>query len=116
MEVSLARLLLRLGLAFTLVYAATASLLQPVNWVGFVPSFVRQLGVQESFLLQGFSGLEIVLALWLLWGRKLALPSLAAAGLFLGIALFNLGAMDIVFRDIGLFFAALALAKLSKQP
>ena len=28
-----------------------------------------------------------------------------------GVIVFNLGALDIVFRDVGLFFAALALAR-----
>jgi len=114
MEVSLAGLLLRFGLAFTLLYAAVSSYLVPLNWVGFLPGFVRVLGIEETFLLQSFSGIEIVLAMWLLWGKKLFFPSLAAALLFVGIALFNLGAMDVLFRDIGLFFAALALLLLKE--
>ena len=49
---------------------------------------------------------------------RLILPAFAALALlsalaFGGITFFNLGAMDILFRDLGLFFAALALAKIS---
>ena len=56
---------------------------------------------------------EIILGLWLLWGKKVVYPALLSAFAFGGIALFNLGAMYIVFRDVGLFFAALAIAKLA---
>ena len=47
------------------------------------------------------------------WNSFLA--GLISAATLLGIIVFNLGALDIVFRDIGLFFAALALAFLSRR-
>jgi hypothetical protein len=110
-----ALLLLRVGLAFTLLYAAIGSFLEPVNWVGFFPAFLFRIGIPEELLLSGFSVYEAALALWLLWGRKLVLAGFLAALTFGGVTVFNLGAMDIVFRDLGLFFAALALVKLSKE-
>src|SRR3989338_3396514 len=109
MNVSLARFFLRAGIAFTLLYAAVASFIEPTSWIGFFPQFVKQMGIPDAVLLRGFSAVEVVLALWLLWGKKLFIPSLASAGLLLGVAVFNLGALDIVFRDLGLAAAALAL-------
>jgi len=107
-------LFLRVGIAFTLLYAALGSTLEPVNWIGFFPPFLFDLGIPEELLLGTFSLYEAGLALWLLWGRKVVYAALLSAVTFGGITLFNLGAMDIVFRDVGLFFAALALAKLAK--
>jgi len=42
--------------------------------------------------------------------KKLLWPSLLTAAFLFGVALFNLGALDILFRDVGLAFAALALS------
>ena len=106
-----AELILRLGIAFTLLYAALGSTLEPVNWI----AFLFQFGIPEELLLGAFSLFEAALALWLLWGKKLVYPALLSAFAFGGITLFNLGAMDIVFRDVGLFFAALALMKLATK-
>ena len=109
-------LLLRVGLAFTLFYAALGSFLEPVNWIGFFPGFLFRLGISEGLVLGVFSLYEVALGLWLLWGKKVVYSALLSALTFLGIVVFNLGAMDIVFRDLGLFFAALSLAKLEKKP
>ena len=109
-----AALLLRVGLGFVLLYAAVGSFVEPLNWIGFFPAFLFRLGIPEELVLGGFSLYEAALGLWLLWGKKVVYPALLSALIFGGITLFNLGAMDIVFRDAGLFFAALALAKLAK--
>lgn len=104
----MASLLLRIGLAFTFLYVAIASFLEPVNWIGFFPF------EPSAFVFQAFSVFELFLALWLLSGVKTFFAALISAVLLAGIVVTNLGAMDIVFRDAGLFFAALALAVLSK--
>ncbi|MCH7828600.1 hypothetical protein IH982_01870 [Patescibacteria group bacterium] len=109
-----AALLLRVGLGFVLLYAALGSFIEPLNWIGFFPTFLFRIGIPEGLVLGGFSLYEAALGLWLLWGKKVVYSALLSALTFLGIVVLNLGAMDIVFRDAGLFFAALALAKLSK--
>ena len=53
---------------------------------------------------------NIVLALWLLSGKKIFYAAILSSVAIFFITLFNLGAFDIVFRDIGLLFAAIALA------
>lgn len=107
-------LLLRIGLAFGFTYAAIASLVNPQAWVGFFPFWLRSL-VAEPILLYGFSFFEIALSLWLLSGKKVFYAALVSAASLLAITVFNFALMDIVFRDVSLFFAALALAMLARR-
>src|SRR3989344_2990800 len=108
-----AQLLLRVGLAFIFIFAAVSSYLQPLNWIGFFPEFLRSL-IPQSILLSGFSLFELAVGLWLLSGKNMFPAAFLAALSLLGVVLFNLGSLDILFRDIGLFFAALALVFLSR--
>ncbi|MDP2734977.1 MAG: hypothetical protein Q8P12_02090 [bacterium] len=115
LERASAAMLLRVGIAFTLLYAAFASFQDPFSWVGFFPRFLFSFNIPQEVLLAGFSLYEAALGIWLLWGRKVVLASLLSALTFAGITVFNLGAMDIVFRDAGLFFASLALLQLGRE-
>ena len=102
-------LLLRVGLAFSFLYPAFSSFIEPSNWVGFFPMFLRT-AIPEAQLLYLFSGYEIVLGLWLLSGRWLVMSSIFAFATLAGVVLLNSEALDLVFRDVGLAFSALALA------
>lgn len=104
--------LLRLGLAFTFAYAAIASFYAQQNWAGFFPRPLVDL-VPIGILLAVFSIYELALAAWLLSNRKTFYAACLSALTLVGIIVFNFGALDIVFRDAGLFFAAAALAALS---
>ena len=115
---NLPQLFLRLGLAFTLLYAAWSSFQHPLNWIGFLPSWLTSFipfQVKPQDFLMAFSVFQVGLALLLLLGKYLVPVSLVVSALLLSIIWFNLGAMDILFRDIGLFFAALALALLARK-
>lgn len=105
-------LLLRLGLAFVFIYAGVGTLIAPDSWVGYFPSFLKKM-VGESLLLKAHGTLDILIGLWLLSGVQLFYSSLASALLLAGIVIFNFGVMDVVFRDIGLALASLALTFLS---
>ncbi|MBI2635582.1 MAG: hypothetical protein HYW79_03530 [Parcubacteria group bacterium] len=107
------KLLLRLGLAFVFFYVAIFSFLNPNDWIGFFPLFLRDI-IAENSLLLFFSIYELALGFWLISGKYSFLSGLVSAATLLGIIVFNLGAFDIVFRDVGLFFAALALMLLSR--
>ncbi|MDP2641405.1 MAG: hypothetical protein Q8P39_02590, partial [Candidatus Yanofskybacteria bacterium] len=80
---------------------------------GYLPAEASRFGSPEAMLFL-FSLFQIALALWLFSGRGLRAASLLSAVALLAIILPNLGVMDLIFRDIGLFFAALALFSLSK--
>ncbi len=101
-------LLLRIGVAFVFLYAAIASFIEPYAWIGYLPAFMQGL-IPATFLLPIFSATEIILALWLLWGKGLFYSATIAALMLAAIVIFNFGALDIVFRDVAIFFSAVAL-------
>lgn len=107
---------LRWGLAFTFFYAAIASLLNPENWMGYLPAFVAYI-IPPRIALTMFSFYEIALATLLFAGRKIKWAALFSAVTLAIITLFNLkgGVFDITFRDVGLVFMALALWELVKK-
>ena len=103
---------LRIGIAIPFLYAAIASFINPTSWVGFFPQWLRSI-FPENMLLMGFSVYEISLSLWLLSAKKLKYSAALAALTFFAITITNLGDLDIVFRDIGLLFAAVSLVVLA---
>lgn len=102
-------LLLRIGIAVVFLYAAVAATLQPFNWIGYIPPVLRAI-FPADLLLMGFSGFQVLLALWVLSGWKTLYAASLAAITFVAILVVNIGQIDIVFRDIAIFFAAVALA------
>ncbi|HLD80305.1 MAG TPA: hypothetical protein VJA18_07130 [Candidatus Nanoarchaeia archaeon] len=110
----LASFILRVGLAVPFLYAAVAATLQPEAWIGFMPQFLQN--IFPAYLLLGaHSSLNIILGLWLLSGWKTTYAAALSALTLLTITLTNLGALDIIFRDIGLFLAAVSLALLHSK-
>jgi uncharacterized membrane protein YphA (DoxX/SURF4 family) len=105
---------LRGGIAFTLLYAAVDSFMNPDAWVGFFPPFMLAI-VPGEILLPIFSVYEIILGLWLLSGWKSFYAALLAAGTMVGIIVATPSQFIITFRDVAIFGAAVALAALSKE-
>lgn len=103
------QILLRISIASVFLYAALAATLQPQNWLFYIPQFAKNM-VPAPLLLGGFSLYQVVLSLWLLSGKKTLYAALLASLTLIGIIAVNLSVMDIVFRDLAIFFAALALA------
>jgi len=106
---NLTPLLLRAGLAIMFLYAAVSSFLDPREWIGFLPSVLTNI-VQPELLLKVFSVYELFLATWLLSGVYVRYGALLCAATLAGIVVSNFSLFAISFRDIGLLFAALALA------
>ena len=104
-------LLLRIGLAIVFGYAGIAAFFDPTSWIGYFPVFIRQM-IPAHLLLPIFSTGELVLALWLLSGRAGFFAGLVSAALTLGIIASNAALFDIIFRDVAIFFASIALAYL----
>lgn len=105
---------LRIGLAVVFFYAGLASLFFPENWVGYIPGFVAD-NISTSTLLVLFSFYELGLGLWLLSNRKTFYAAIISAVTMILIVIFNMTLFDVVFRDIAIFFMALALAFMSKK-
>lgn len=106
--------ILRWELAFVFFYAAIASLIDKTDWIGYLPSFVTAI-ISPGIVLSLFSLYEIILAGLLFAGKKLKTASLLAAITLSAITLFNLGQLEITFRDIGLAMSALALYELVRE-
>lgn len=110
-----AELLLRVALAFSFFYAAVSSFFNPTSWLGFFPSWILALfspALSSLQVLYAFSALEVALGLWLLSGLYLVSAGVLSAVLLVGVVAFNIGAMEIVFRDLSLAIASLALVSL----
>lgn len=107
----LARWLLRIGIAFAFAYAGIASLLNPLEWEGFLPHFLTTL-MPAATLLGLFAAYELVLAAWLLSSKYTRYAALLAAVTLAGITLTNLNGLIVTFRDVSLILMALALATL----
>lgn len=108
----LAKIALRLSLAIAFGYAAIGGFLQPEIWLGYMPPFIATSPYAETVLML-FSGFEVVLTLWLLSGIWIKYAAIVAALMLVGIVGANITDMTIVFRDLALIFAAIALALLS---
>lgn len=105
----MAWLFIRIGAAFCFLYAAVAGFLDPESWIGWFPKFTRDI-LPELTLLKIWGVYEIIIGLWILTGKQIFLPSILASLSLAGLIVFNLGAMDIIFRDVTILTATIALA------
>lgn len=107
---SKALFVLRLAIAFTFVYAGISGFINPSNWIGYFPTWLVLPGISAETLLIVWGIFEILLGAWILFGRKIFIPSVIAALLLFGITALNFIQIEVLFRDIGLGLAALSLA------
>lgn len=108
LRLPLPQLLLRAGISFSFLYPAIAALSDPDSWLGYFPSFIPA----NELMLHTFGALEVALALWILFGKRPYIPSFIAAGILIAIVVLNGNQFDILFRDVSLALAALALGVL----
>ena len=113
----LASPVLRVGVAFAFIYAAIDGFVDPDSWVGWFPKSARDIMREETLLIVwgavelilGIWIFQIILSLWIVSGKKIFWPSLVASLSLAGLILTNLGAMDIIFRDVTILAATIAL-------
>lgn len=104
-----ASFILRLGVTFAFLYPPLSALTDPYAWLGYFPHFLRG-HVPDLVLLHAFGFLEVVIALWILSGRRIFVPATLATLLLLAIVLFDARDFQILFRDLAIAAAALSLA------
>src|SRR3989344_5428817 len=109
MRRDVAHLVLRAGVAFAFLYPPINALWNPESWLGYFPSWAFGY-VPDLVLLHSFGALEIVLALWILSGWRIFWPSLTAFAMLAGIVIVDYYNFEILFRDVSIAAAALALA------
>lgn len=105
---NLPALLLSFGLAFVFLYAGIAALVHPLEWIGYLPSFLGTF-IVLTVAIKIIATYEILLGVWLLSGLYRKIAAALTALTLLGILLANFTDFIVTFRDIGLFFAAVAL-------
>lgn len=103
-----AKVLLKIGLAFTLLYASVSSLTSPKDWIWYIPDWMKLIAPADLLLVL-HSSFELVLGVWLLSGWKGFYAATITALDLLVITLVNIQVFGVVFRDVGLFFSAAAL-------
>ena len=102
-------LLLRIGVAFAFLYPAVKAIFDPLSWLSYFPDFM--LGIlPDIVLLHSFGVLEAVIAIWILSGKNIFIPSVLAALILAAIIVIHSSGMDVVFRDVPILLMAVALA------
>lgn len=104
---------LRFGLAFVFLYAGIDGLINPSDWIGYLPGFLLNLAFSGTILI-AFSIYEIILGLWLISGWRLIYPALLSFVTILGIIFPNISQFSVIFRDVGLLFMTLAFIFISR--
>jgi uncharacterized membrane protein YphA (DoxX/SURF4 family) len=102
-------LILRAGVAFAFLFAGIDSFLEPFSWVDYIPQALSTIA-PAMVLLHVFAAVEILLALWLLWGYKARIPAAIMALMLVVIVGLNFDEFQLLFRDISIAAAALAIA------
>jgi uncharacterized membrane protein YphA (DoxX/SURF4 family) len=102
-------LLLRISIAFTLLYAAISGFIDPNAWIGFLPSFATAIMPAETILII-FGVIEILAGLGLLLMKNPFYPAVLSAILVSGIIVFNIPQLSILFRDVPIVLMSIALA------
>jgi hypothetical protein len=109
MNHSKASLFLRIAISFSFLYVAQATLRDPASWLGYAPTFVQNM-LPENILAILITLAHLTIGLWILSGKKIFWPSVAAALFLFSIVVFNFSQIDILFRDVSLALSAIALA------
>lgn len=105
-----AQWILRIGVAFAFAYPALNAVSNPDSWIGYFPQFLLTSGVPHEVLLHGFGVVEIILAVWILWGWRIEAPAAIATLMLVAIVVLNLTQFEVLFRDLSIAAASAALA------
>ena len=108
LEEQLPAWLLRTGLAFVLIYAATSSFFYPETFARYFPSFMPQSWATE--LLPVFAIFEMVLAVGLTTERYTGTASFLTGLTMIAIIVVNPDAFSVLFRNVAIACGAFALA------
>ena len=107
-KINWAKWLIRIGLAFVYGYAAVEMFVDPINFLRYVPPFMQEIMPIDLFLF-AFGSFEIFFTLWLLSGIKTKYAGILSAFLMLSIILPNIQYFAVLFRNVAIGFASIAL-------
>lgn len=109
MNSNISLFLVRFGVAFAFIYVAFSMRINPDSWIGYYPDFVLN-NIPVNLLLWASTIGHTVIGLWILLSRRICIPASLASLALIGIIASNLGSMDVIFRDVTILCASLALA------
>lgn len=113
-EFKAADILLRVSVAFAFLYPPIDAWFNPYSWIGYFPTFIRGI-VSDTLLLHTFGVVEILLALWILSGKKIVVPLGICVVMLVAIVFFDFRDIEVLFRDLSIAGMALALIFLRKS-
>lgn len=105
---------LRIGIAFVFIYAAVNFTLNPQEGEKFIPNFLTILLTKQTFL-KIFTVYELFLAFWILWGKWPRISASLAALTTFAVTIPNIAYFDVLFRNVAILAAAIALVALPSQ-
>lgn len=105
-------LLLRISIAIAFIYSAILAFLHPFVWITYFPGLLRAV-LPDNGLINLFAIINIVIAGWLIWGKKLFLPSLIASVILAVGILFNLNLLNSFYPFIVVLCGCLSIAVIS---
>lgn len=109
-------LLMRLAVALSFIYPAVSAWFDPYAWIGYFPGFLLDLaGTTPELLLHAWGAFEILLALWIVFGKRVYVPSAIATAALIAVVAANPGQLPILFRDVSIALAATSLALINWQ-
>jgi uncharacterized membrane protein YphA (DoxX/SURF4 family) len=109
--------MLRAAVGFAFLYPPIDAIRESSLWVGYLPPVINNLpGIYPVLFLHVFGIIEIALAVWVFSGWKVRFPAFIMFLILMAIVLVNGAQFPILFRDISIAFAALALAFLPSVP
>lgn len=103
-------IVLRSSVAVAFIYPPIAAFINPEAWLGFIPLWLRDSIPNDALFLHLFGASELLIAGWILLGKNIRIPSILACAYLVGIVAFNWNYSDLLFRDLAIVGAALALA------
>jgi uncharacterized membrane protein YphA (DoxX/SURF4 family) len=105
----LADLILRIGTAFAFLYPAINAYSNPYTWIGYFPKFTQGI-LPDMVLLHSFGVIEIIIALFILFGKNVFWSAVIASLMLAGIIIFNFRDFEILFRDVAILAMTISLA------
>jgi hypothetical protein len=103
-----AHLILRIGVAFAFLFPPIDAIFNPYSWVGYFPSFMHGI-LPDLVMLHLFGTVEVVIALWILSGKRIFWPAALATLMLLAIVVFNAADFEVLFRDLAIAAESLSL-------
>lgn len=102
---------LRIALSLVFFHFGANQLINPLEWIGFIPDFVTNIGIDAVTMVVANGILEIVLGLFMITGLFTRLSSLIL-GIHLSVIVVSLvavGAGHLAARDFGLALATIVI-------